>query len=145
MDRENIEHLVLQNLKKKLNKDNVETLVLEDYENEFSFEKKKNNLRITFNRIAFIFFVFLATSFIFSVKVFYLGSLKSKLDLEKPFNIRNNFRADILDNNDNFLVKTVNTIDVGINPNFIIDKKKFIINLQLIFPNKDFENIKKKN
>ena len=41
MDKKSIENLVLQNLKKKINKDNIETLVLEDYENEFSFEKKK--------------------------------------------------------------------------------------------------------
>ena len=33
-------------------------LVLENYENEFSFKRKKSNLNITFNRIAFIFFVF---------------------------------------------------------------------------------------
>ena len=35
MDKKSIENLVLQNLKKKINKDNIETLVLEDYENEF--------------------------------------------------------------------------------------------------------------
>ena len=52
MNKENIEALVLQNLKKKVNEDNIETLVLEDYENQFLFEKNKSNLDITFNRIA---------------------------------------------------------------------------------------------
>ena len=144
MDKKSIENLVLQNLKKKINKDNIETLVLEDYENEFSFEKKKTNLNITFNRIAFIFFVFLTISFIFSIKVIYLGSLKLDKKVEKPFIIKNNYRADIIDNNNNFLVKTVNIINIGVKPNLINNKKKFLINLQLIFPNKNFNEIKKK-
>ena len=38
--------------------DNSEIFVLEDYENEFSYEKNKSNLNITFNRIAFIFLYF---------------------------------------------------------------------------------------
>jgi cell division protein FtsI (penicillin-binding protein 3) len=49
-----------------------------------------------------------------------------------------------LDNNNNFLVKTVTTIDIGIKPNFIKDKKKLIINLKLIFPEKNFDEINKK-
>ena len=144
MNKENIETLVLQNLKKKVNEDNVETLVLEDYENEFLFEKNKSNLDITFNRIAFIFFVFLIVSFIFSIKVVYLGSLTPNIKKDNFFVTKNNYRADILDNNSNFLVKTVTTIDIGIKPNFIKDKKKLIINLKLIFPDKNFEEIKKK-
>ena len=32
----------------------------------------------------------------------------------------------------------------GINPNLIIDEKRLLINLKLIFPNKDFSNIKNK-
>jgi len=126
-----------------MNKDYNDKLVLENYENEFSYKKDKSNLNITFNRIAFIFFVFLMIFAIYSIKVFYLGSLNLTNIEEKSPPIKKNYRADILDNNGNFLVKTVNTIDIGINPNFIIDKKKFLINLQLIFPKKNFNSIKK--
>ena len=38
---------------------NFERIVLENYENEFLFKKNKSNLNIIFNRIAFIFFIFL--------------------------------------------------------------------------------------
>ena len=38
----------------------------------------------------------------------------------------------------------MNTLIVGIRPNLIIDEKKLFINLQLIFPGKDFSNLKKK-
>ena len=58
-----------------MNKDKSEIFVLEDYESEFSYKKNKSNLNITFNRIAFIFFVFFMISVIYSIKIFYLGSL----------------------------------------------------------------------
>ena len=125
------------------NKNNAENLILEDFENEFSYEKNKSNLNITFNRIAFIFFIFLLICGIYSTRILYLGSLHSKIENSNAV-IKSNYRADIIDRSGNFLVKTVNTIDIGINPNFVLDKKKLLINLKLIFPNKDFSEIKKK-
>ena len=125
--------------------DNFERIVLEKYENEFSFKKNKSNLNISFNRIAFIFFLFLFICSIYSMRVLYLSNLNSKISTVVSQPIKSNYRADIIDNSGNFLVKSVRTIDVGINPNLIMDKKKLIINLQLIFQNKDFSTIKKKN
>ena len=127
-----------------MNKKNIENLTLESYENEFSFKENKSNLNISFNRIAFIFFIFLMICLIYSFKVFYLGSLNSKILQKKIYPSRANSRADIVDNNGNFIAKTVNTLTVGIRPNLIINEKKLLINLKLIFPNKDFTNIKKK-
>ena len=94
------------------NKDKIERIVLEDYENEFFYEKSKSNLNITFNRIAFIFFVFLTICIIYSFKVFYLGSLNSKIKIKNPLPIKTNYRADIVDVNGNFVAKTINTIDI---------------------------------
>ena len=127
-----------------MNNDNCERLVLENYENEFFYKRNKSNLNITFNRIAFIFFIFLMVCTIYTIKVFYLGSLNSKINKEISLLVKNNYRADIIDINGNFLAKTVNTINVGINPSLVINKKKLLINLQIIFPNKDFSKIKKK-
>ena len=127
-----------------MNKYHKDKLVLENYENEFLYKKKKSNLDITFNRIAFIFFLFLFVSIIYSVKVFYLSSLNYEIKKDKFTINKKNFRADIIDNNGNFIVKTINTIRVGINPNLIIDKKRLLINLQLIFPQKSFNEIKEK-
>ena len=125
-------------------KNNNERLVLEDYENEFLFKKNEKKLNITFNRIAFIFFTFLFVCLIYSIKVIYLGSVDAKFNQEQNFSLKNNYRADIIDSKGNFLVKTVNTIDIGINPKLVIDKKKLLINLQIIFPEKNFKKIKKK-
>ena len=60
-----------------MSKRDTEKLYLEDYENEFLFKENKSNLNISFNRIAFIFFIFLMICVIYSTKVFYLGSLDS--------------------------------------------------------------------
>ena len=120
--------------------DNKNNIILEEYKNEFLYEKSKTNLNIEFNRVAFIFFVFLIISAIYSIQLLHLGSLK--IDSEnKPLITKKNFRADIIDRNGNYLVKTVSSINIGINPIEVIDKKKLLINLQLIFPNKDYIDI----
>ncbi len=127
-----------------MKKNNQERLVLENYENEFFYKKKKSNLNITFNRIAFIFFVFLMICTIYSIKVFYLGALKSNIKIQKNLIVKKNYRSDIIDKNGNFIAKSVITQTAGIDPNLIIDKKKLLINLQLIFPDKDFKKIRER-
>ena len=124
--------------------DKKNNIILEEYENEFSYKKSKTNLNIEFNRIAFIFFVFLIISIIYSIQLLHLGSVKKKVSNIKPLIIKKNYRADIVDRNGNYLVKTVSSIDIGINPIEVIDKKKLLINLKLIFPNKDYIKISKK-
>ena len=118
-------------------------IILEEYENKFLYQKSKTNLNIAFNRIAFIFFLFLVISIIFSIQLLHLGSLKKKNEIKPPIT-KKNYRADIIDRNGNYLVKSVSSIDIGISPIEVIDKKKLIINLKLIFPNKDYKEITKK-
>jgi len=123
--------------------DKNNNVILEEYDNEFSYKKSKTNLNIEFNRIAFIFFIFLAISIIYSIQLLHLGSLKIQNET-KPLINKKNYRADIIDRNGNYLVKTVSSIDIGINPKEVIDKKKLLINLQLIFPKKDYIDISSK-
>ena len=118
-------------------------IILEEYENKFLYKKSKTNLNIEFNRIAFIFFVFLMISIIFSIQLLHLGTLK-KDNVIKPLIIKKNYRADIVDRNGNYLVKSVSSIDIGISPTEVIDKKRLLINLKWIFPNKNYKEIKKK-
>ena len=118
-------------------------IILEEYENEFSYKKSKTNLNIQFNRIAFIFFVFFVISIIFSIQLLHLGSLKKENNIKSGPNIKN-YRADIIDRNGNYLAKTVSSIDIGINPVEVIDKQRLLINLQLIFPSKDYFEVSKK-
>jgi cell division protein FtsI (penicillin-binding protein 3) len=56
----------------------------------------------------------------------------------------NLYRADIVDRNNKYLVKTVSSIDIGISTKKVIDKKKLILNLKYIFPDKDYSKIRSK-
>ena len=83
-------------------------------------------------------------SIIFSIQLLHLGSLNEEKNSLKKSISKDNYRADIIDRNGNYLVKTVRSIDIGINPVEIIDKKKLLINLKLIFPKKNYLEVKKK-
>ena len=122
---------------KNSNKD----LLIEEYDSQFSYQTKKPNLNISFNRIAFIFFIFVIISLIFSTKAVFLGTLKNKI-LNKNL-IISEFRSSIVDRNGYLIAKTIITSNVGVNPNLVIDKKKLLINLKLIFPEKKIIEFKK--
>ena len=120
---------------------NSKIFELEEYESRLSYSNSKINLNISFNRIAFIFFIFLGIAIIFSIKSIYLGSLKKHIT--KNISNDTNFRSSILDRNGNIIAKTVFTTNVSINPNLIIDKKRLLINLRLIFQDKNIEQFEK--
>ncbi len=106
------------------------------YEN-FIFRENKSYLKISFERIAFIFFVFFILAIIFSSKVIFL-SIKKIPEIQKVEK-KKNFRSSILDDDGNILAKSVPVINLGINPNLVINKENLLISLKLIFPNKNFE------
>ena len=119
-------------------------IYLSDYNDEFSFSKKIHKNNISFNRIAFIFFFFLFISLVFSVKIFYYGSISEKKLSQTKINQESNIRSDIIDINGNFLAKTVFTKNVGINPKHEKDKKKLFLKLKLLFPDLDIETFNDK-
>ena len=108
------------------------------------YMKKTSNLQISFNRISFIFCILFFL--IYSIHLIHLGSRKAKVELinNNIQSTNNLYRADILDNNGEYLVKTVSSIDIGISTQKVINKKKLILNLKYIFPNKDYNEIEKK-
>ena len=107
------------------------------YNQNFSYKENKSYLKISFERIAFIFFVFFILAIIFSSKVILL-SAKTIPEIKKETK-KENFRSSILDNDGNILAKSVPVINLGINPNLVINKEKLLISLKIIFPNKSFE------
>ena len=131
-------------LKKIMMSDKKSNVILEEYENEFLYKKSKTNLNIEFNRIAFIFFVFLIISTIYSIQLLHLGSLKKVTKNIKQPITKKNYRADVIDRNGNYLVKTVDSINVGIHPLKVIDKKHLLLMLNHIYENKNISRIKKK-
>ena len=127
-------------------KKNNLTVISENQKSDFFYEKRKSNLNITFNRVSFIFFIFFIISTIFSIHLIHLGS-RNDTKIVKS-NLHNStqklYRADVVDRNGNYLVKTVNSIDIGISTKKIINKEKLILNLKYIFPNKDYDLVEEK-
>ena len=121
-------------------------IIIEDYKNNFTYKKNETNINIQFNRVAFIFFIFFIIYLIYAIHLIHLGSRKSKIDKHDNTTAISDklYRADITDINGNYLAKTVKSIDIGIKTSDIIDAKKLLISLSIIFPNKDFVEIKKK-
>ena len=106
-------------------------------EGNFRFEKNISNLKISFERISFIFFIFFIITIIFASKTIYLGFKKT--NQIQTIKEKEKFRASIMDRDGNIIAKTVRVTNLGINPNQIIDKEKLQISLRLIFPDKNFE------
>ena len=119
-------------------------IYLTDIGNEFLFSEKLNKKNISFNRVAFVFFFFVSISLIFSVKIFYYGSISAENLAKKKILKKNHVRADIIDSEGNFLAKTVLTNNLGINPKSVNNKKKLLIKLKLLFPELDVENFNSK-
>jgi len=127
-------------------KQSKSNIIIEDYKNNFIYKKSETNLNIKFNRVAFIFFVFFIIYLIYTIHLIHLGSRSSKVNKieNTPGVIDNLYRADILDINGNYLAKTVRSIDIGIKTTDVIDKKKLLLSLKIIFPDKNFKEIEKK-
>ncbi len=103
----------------------------------FKFEANRSNLRVSFERISFIFFIFFIITIIFTSKTIYLGFKKT--NQTQTVKEKEKYRASIMDRNGNIIAKTVRVTNLGINPNQLINKEKLLISLKLIFPNKNFE------
>ena len=103
----------------------------------FKFEANRSNLKISFERISFIFFIFFIITIIFTSKTIYLGFKKTSQT--QTVKEKEKYRASIMDRNGNIIAKTVRVTNLGINPNQLINKEKLLISLKLIFPDKNFE------
>ena len=100
-------------------------IILEDTKNDFLYDKSKSKLDVGFNRIAFIFFIFFTIFLIYSIHLIHLGSKKLSNEVNRNINQSSStlYRADIVDRNGKYLVKTVSSVDIGISSQKVIDKK----------------------
>ena len=133
--------------KKKREKTKQKSFFFEDYEElEINNNKKSlNTIKVSLNRITFLFFVFLSIIIIFSTKIIYLSlTPEKKIFLEKNKQTFVNNRADITDRNGLILARNINIYRAKIRPKFLKDKEKFLINIRIKFPELDHKEIKNK-
>ena len=122
---------------------NKPKFILQEEIDTYYFKDNQKNLDVRFNRIAFIFFLFFLISIIYLIHLSYLGSRGLKSIAPKNYiSFEKIQRANITDRNGSFLAKSVNSIDIGINPIEVINKEKLLLNLKYIFPNKDYNLIR---
>ena len=117
---------------------NKKRLYIIENNDEFKFSEKKKI--VSFNRVAFLFFFILFIFLLYSTKIVYLGSSSPKQKYQITNKIKN-YRADIIDVDGRFIAKSVTTYNVGIKPNLINEKKKFLLKLKYSFPELDFNKI----
>ena len=110
---------------------------MNNIDENFKFEANRSNLKISFERISFIFLIFFIITIIFTSKTIYLGFKKT--NQAQTVKEKEKYRASIMDRNGNIIAKTVRVTNLGINPNQLINKEKLLISLKLIFPDKNFE------
>ena len=117
----------------------------EDYTESEIIINNSNIAKISTSRVSFLFFIFLSLVIIFFFKLIYLSLFPEKNSIaeRKNINLIKN-RADIIDRNGTILARNINIYSAGVKPKLIIDKKKFIINLKLIFPELNVKKITKK-
>ena len=117
---------------------NKKRIYIIENENGFKFSEKKGV--VSFNRVAFLFFLILFIFLLYSTKIVYLGSSSPKQKDQMTNKIKN-YRADIIDVDGRFIAKSVITYNIGVKPNLINDKKKFLLKLKYSFPELDFNKI----
>jgi len=106
-----------------------------------------NAVKISSNRVIFLFSIFISLLLIFSVKITYLSLFPVKNyylnDINKKYAKE---RRDIVDRNGSVLATNVNLYNVGVRPQLLKDEEKenFIIILKLLFPEIDIHSVKKK-
>ncbi len=117
---------------------NKKRIYIIENEDGFKFSEKKRV--VSFNRVAFLFFFILFIFLLYSTKIVYLGSSSPKQKYQMTNKIKN-YRADIIDVDGRFIAKSVITYNIGVKPNLINDKKKFLLKLKYSFPELDFNKI----
>ena len=117
---------------------NKKILHIIENNDDFKFSEKKKI--VSFNRVAFLFFLILFIFLLYSTKIVYLGSSGPKQKYQITNKIKNH-RADIIDVDGRFIAKSVITFNAGIKPNLINDKKKLLLKLKYSFNELDFQKI----
>ena len=126
--------------KRSFNK-NQQSFFFEDYlSTNQKFKKERNDL-INEDRIYILFFSFFFLILIFSLKIIFVSFQSSNLSINKNYKYNfNPVRNDIVDRN-GVLLSNITAYHAAIKPNYIKDKKKFLVKIKLALPEIDGKNL----
>ena len=126
---------------KKIKDINQTSFYFEDYletNKKNKFKKKSDNFQ---DRIYLVFFFFLSLILIFSIKITHLSLGKIPSFQEKALLKYTLSRRDIVDRNGILISRNITSSHVAVVPQQVKNKKKFIINLRLNFPELPIDKI----
>ena len=131
---------------KRKNKNNNQTsFYFEDYletNKKSKMLKKSNNFQ---DRIYLLFFFFFSLVLIFSIKITHISLNKKNIfNNQKQLKHFSLIRRDIVDRNGEIISRNINTFHAAVDPKLIQDKKKFLLNLRLKFPELPIDEIETK-
>ena len=131
---------------KRKNKNNNQTsFYFEDYletNKKSKMLKKSNNFQ---DRIYLLFFFFFSLVLIFSIKISHISLNKKNIfNNQKQLKHFSLTRRDIVDRNGEIISRNINTFHAAVDPKLIQDKKKFLLNLRLNFPELPIDEIETK-
>ena len=110
----NVSKIVLMKNKKK-------SFYFDDYaDSELNDNNKSNLIKVSFNKVTFLSFVFLSLMLIFGIKIIYLSLSPEKIFVSK--NTKKEFvktRRDIVDRNGSVMATNVILYDVGVRPKLL--------------------------
>jgi len=130
-------------------KNKKKSFYFEDYTESELYDENKfsDNIKISLNRVAFLFFIFVSLMLIFTIKLTYL-SLSPDKNINTNTTKKNilKIRRNIVDREGSILATNVNLYDVGVRPKLLseFEKKNLIIKLTLLFPEMDLKKFKKR-
>ena len=131
--------------KKKIKDINQTSFYFEDYletNKKNKYSEKADNFQ---DRIYLLFFFFLSLILIFSIKITHLSLSKTPTFLQVATSSKYTLtRRDIVDRNGILISRNVNSSHVAVIPKLVKNKRNFIINLKLNFPDLPINKIEDK-
>ncbi len=131
-------------ISKKYNK-NQRSFYFQDYIATSLKQKNIFKSPISDDRIYILFFFFFCLILIFSLKITFVSIQNPTFSESKK--TKSNFlplRRDIVDRNGELISRNIRSYHAAIKPNLIVDKKKFLVNIKLHFPDIPLHEVKER-
>jgi len=128
---------------KFLSHKNQKSFFFNDFLETVQKNKKLNKFKIYEDRLYALFSFFFSLILIFSISIFSISIQESNFQAYKKTNYHSSLlRRDIVDRNGELMARNINSYHAAVKPDLIKNKKNFILNIQLNFPDISIKELK---
>ena len=123
---------------------NQKSFFFEDYFQSTLNQKKNQKIQISEDRLYILFVVFFSLIAIFSISIISTSIQKSSFEYRKKSNQNYlTLRRDIVDRNGEIISRNINSYHAAVKSSLVKNKKNFILNIKINFPEIDALNLQK--